>query len=159
MERGEYDVSRQNPFPGPWMTGLLTGISVSHTPKAVDEATATTALFLLLSAFRQYSHAEINARNGGYGPLPLLRAADKCHAPGVWLKDFPLAHDPEGKVLGIVGMGGIGSVGYPLCKTSAFPSSSPPCSPPPPPSPLPFPLPRSPADLPRRSPAEYSPSE
>jgi len=27
----------------------------------------------------------------------------------LWLKDFPLAHDPEGKVLGIVGMGGIGS--------------------------------------------------
>jgi len=67
------------------------GIGVSHTPGAVDEATATTALFLLLSAFRQYSHAEINAR------------ANK------WLKDFPLAHNPEGKTLGIVGMGGIGS--------------------------------------------------
>jgi len=28
----------------------------------------------------------------------------------LWLKDFPLAHNPEGKTLGIVGMGGIGSV-------------------------------------------------
>lgn len=30
--------------------------------------------------------------------------------PDLWLKDFPVAHDPEGKTLGIVGMGGIGSV-------------------------------------------------
>lgn len=37
---------------------------MSHTPGAVDNATATTALFLLLSAFRQYAHAEINAREG-----------------------------------------------------------------------------------------------
>lgn len=49
-------------------------------------------MWLLISAFRQYAQAEINARNGD------------------WLKDFPLAHDPEGKVLGIVGMGGIGTV-------------------------------------------------
>jgi lactate dehydrogenase-like 2-hydroxyacid dehydrogenase len=30
--------------------------------------------------------------------------------PGRWLDGFPVAHDPEEKTLGIVGMGGIGSV-------------------------------------------------
>lgn len=66
------------------------GIEVSHTPQAVDHGTATTALYLLIGAIRQFAHAEMNARKGD------------------WLKDFPLAHDPEHKVLGIVGMGGIG---------------------------------------------------
>ncbi|TGZ85521.1 hypothetical protein EX30DRAFT_26274 [Ascodesmis nigricans] len=68
------------------------GITVSHTPKAVDAATADTALLLLLSALR---HAWIPSSN--------LRA-------GKWRgDDFPLGHDPEGKVLGILGMGGIGT--------------------------------------------------
>ncbi|ORY31056.1 D-isomer specific 2-hydroxyacid dehydrogenase [Naematelia encephala] len=66
------------------------GISVSHTPGAVDHGTATTALYLLLAAYRQFSYAEKNAREGRF------------------LQDFPLAHDPEGKTIGIVGMGGIG---------------------------------------------------
>jgi hypothetical protein len=42
------------------------GVSVSHTPSAVDHGTATTALYLLLGAFRQYAHGEINARKGEY---------------------------------------------------------------------------------------------
>ncbi|GFZ46509.1 Putative 2-hydroxyacid dehydrogenase [Saitozyma sp. JCM 24511] len=75
---------------GGWSANDAAGVSVSHTPSAVDHGTATTALYLLLGAFRQYAHGEINARKG------------------LWLKDFPLAHDPEGKTLGIVGMGGIG---------------------------------------------------
>ena len=51
----------------------LLGIQVSHTPKAVDEATATTALFLLLAAFRHYSHAESNARSSECNTVLSLR--------------------------------------------------------------------------------------
>lgn len=48
------------------MLKSTSGISVSHTPQAVDDATATTALFLLISASRQYAKAEINARSGAH---------------------------------------------------------------------------------------------
>lgn len=65
---------------------------MTHTPSAVDDATATTTTYLILSAFRQFARAEI-----------------ACRA-GEWKKNLPLARDPEGKTLGIVGMGGIGSV-------------------------------------------------
>jgi lactate dehydrogenase-like 2-hydroxyacid dehydrogenase len=68
------------------------GIQVSHTPGAVDDATATTAMFLILSSLRQYWRAEVNARNGK------------------WKTGLKPASDPEGKTIGIVGMGGIGSV-------------------------------------------------
>jgi lactate dehydrogenase-like 2-hydroxyacid dehydrogenase len=81
-------------------TATKRGIQVSHTPQAVDHGTATTALYLLIGALRQFAHAEMNARKGD------------------WLKDFPLAHDPEGRVLGIVGMGGIGKVCYPPYSTN-----------------------------------------
>ncbi|PWZ03061.1 hypothetical protein BCV70DRAFT_197298 [Testicularia cyperi] len=67
------------------------GITVSHTPAAVDDATADTAMFLVLSSLRQYYRAEINARSGK------------------WKSGLKPAHDPEGKTLGIIGMGGIGS--------------------------------------------------
>lgn len=68
------------------------GIHVSHTPTAVDNATADTALFLLLGALRGFN-----------APLLALRE-------GKWRGDPPpgLGHDPEGKLLGILGMGGIG---------------------------------------------------
>ena len=67
-------------------------IHVSNVPTAVDTATADTALFLLLGALRGFNL-----------PLQNLRA-------GSWRGDPapPLGHDPEGKVLGILGMGGIG---------------------------------------------------
>lgn len=65
---------------------------VTHTPSAVDDATATTTIYLILSSFRQFARAEI-----------------ACRA-GEWKKNLPLARDPEGKTLGIVGLGGIGSV-------------------------------------------------
>ncbi|KAI3480725.1 hypothetical protein L1887_57204 [Cichorium endivia] len=67
------------------------GILVSHTPAAVDDATADTAMFLVLSSLRQYYRAEVNARSGK------------------WKSGLNPAHDPENKVLGIIGMGGIGS--------------------------------------------------
>ncbi|WVF71069.1 hypothetical protein IAT40_005866 [Kwoniella sp. CBS 6097] len=68
------------------------GITVTHTPSAVDDATATTAIYLIISAMRQFAKAEVACRRGE------------------WKKNLPLARDPEYKTLGIVGMGGIGTV-------------------------------------------------
>ena len=68
------------------------GITVTHTPSAVDAATATTCVYLILSAFRHFARAEV-----------------ACRA-GEWKRSLPLARDPEGKTLGIVGLGGIGGV-------------------------------------------------
>ena len=68
------------------------GIRVSNVPTAVDAATADTALFLILGALRGFSAGLINLRKEEFRGKT---------AP-------PLGHDPEGKVLGILGMGGIG---------------------------------------------------
>ena len=67
-------------------------IRVSNVPTAVDAATADTALFLILGALRGFSPGLLNLRKGEFRGKT---------AP-------PLGHDPEGKVLGILGMGGIG---------------------------------------------------
>lgn len=67
------------------------GISVSNTPGAVDASTANTAIFLLLGAMRRV-----------HVPSTSLRA-------GQWRGQMSLGHDPDGKTLGILGMGGIGS--------------------------------------------------
>lgn len=68
------------------------GVRVSNTPTAVDDATADVAIFLLLGALRNL-----------YAPMASLRA-------GQWRGSSPppLGHDPQGKMLGILGMGGIG---------------------------------------------------
>ncbi|KAG8721451.1 hypothetical protein FRC09_007875 [Ceratobasidium sp. 395] len=66
------------------------GIGVSNTPGAVDDGTATTALYLLVSACRQFSIAERNVRSGK------------------WKSGLKPAHDPSALTLGILGMGGIG---------------------------------------------------
>ncbi|KAK0252221.1 hypothetical protein B0A54_08209 [Friedmanniomyces endolithicus] len=67
------------------------GIQVSSTPIAVDGATADTAMFLILGALRRISR-----------PMGSLRR-------GEWRgKGYGLGHDPKDKVLGILGMGGIG---------------------------------------------------
>ncbi|GAB7354480.1 hypothetical protein MBLNU459_g4953t1 [Dothideomycetes sp. NU459] len=67
------------------------GIAVSSTPIAVNEATADIALLLMLGALRRV-----------HVPLTAVRA-------GAWRgKAFGLGHDPKDKVLGILGMGGIG---------------------------------------------------
>lgn len=68
-------------------------ISVSSTPVAVDDATADTGILLMLGAMRQ-----------AHIPYTALRA-------GNWRGNAVLGHDPKGKVLGILGMGGIGRVG------------------------------------------------
>lgn len=74
------------------MNSLHLGIYLSNTPGAVDDATATTALYLILSCMRQYSIAERSLRQQKWKPNGLA----------------PLSHDLTGKTLAILGMGGIG---------------------------------------------------
>jgi lactate dehydrogenase-like 2-hydroxyacid dehydrogenase len=69
-----------------------TGIYLSNTPEAVNDATATTALYLLLATFRQFTHAEHSLRELKWKPK------------GISLK----AQDITGKTLAILGLGGIG---------------------------------------------------
>lgn len=66
------------------------GIQVSHTPGAVDEATADTNVFLIVGAIRNF----------GKGIQELYK--------GNWIHNTSEANDPHGKTLGILGMGGIG---------------------------------------------------
>lgn len=66
------------------------GIRVTNVPTAVDDATADVNLFLLLGALRGFGKGLLTARRGE------------------WKRGVQLGHDPQGKVLGILGMGGIG---------------------------------------------------
>ncbi|CAP61230.1 uncharacterized protein PODANS_3_1850 [Podospora anserina S mat+] len=68
------------------------GIRVSNTPTAVDDATADMGIFLLLGALRNVAVGMASLRAGEWRGKTLP----------------PLGHDPQGKVLGILGMGGIG---------------------------------------------------
>ncbi|RDW91617.1 hypothetical protein BP5796_02782 [Coleophoma crateriformis] len=68
------------------------GIQVAHTPKAVNAATADIAIFLMLGALRRI-----------HSPYTAVRAK-KWRGP-----NFQLGYDPQAKVLGILGMGGIGT--------------------------------------------------
>ncbi|PFH52105.1 hypothetical protein AMATHDRAFT_140678 [Amanita thiersii Skay4041] len=68
-------------------------IYLSNTPGAVDDATATTALYLLLSTMRQYSLAERSLRQLEWKPAGINESA----------------HDLTHKTLAILGLGGIGS--------------------------------------------------
>ncbi|TDZ20855.1 putative 2-hydroxyacid dehydrogenase [Colletotrichum orbiculare MAFF 240422] len=67
-------------------------VLVSNTPTAVDDATADTSIFLMLGALRNFNASILSIRAGTWrgNPPP------------------PVGHDPQGKVLGILGMGGIG---------------------------------------------------
>lgn len=67
-------------------------IRVSNVPTAVDDATADVNMFLILGALRNFNAGMHALREGKWRGNP---------AP-------PLGHDPQGKVLGILGMGGIG---------------------------------------------------
>ena len=69
-------------------------LSISSTPIAVDDATADVGIFVMLGALR---HASIS--------LTAIRQ-------GKWRGNTPLGHDPKGKTLGILGMGGIGRVSW-----------------------------------------------
>ncbi|KAL6708455.1 glyoxylate reductase [Coniothyrium glycines] len=68
------------------------GIEVSNAPHVVNDSTADTAMFLMLGALRRFSVPMTTLREGTWrgSALPAL------------------GHDPEGKTLGILGMGGIG---------------------------------------------------
>jgi D-3-phosphoglycerate dehydrogenase len=67
-------------------------IHVSNVPTAVDDATADTTMFLIIGALRNFNIGMQALRDGKWIGKP---------APA-------LGHDPEGKVLGSLGMGGIG---------------------------------------------------
>ena len=71
---------------------IIPGITVSNTPGAVDDATATTAFYLMISALRQFSKAERDVRSG------------------LWKSQLLSgnAHDATGRTLAILGLGGIG---------------------------------------------------
>ncbi|KAL7274563.1 hypothetical protein RUND412_002533 [Rhizina undulata] len=66
-------------------------INVSHTPKAVDNATANVAMMLLLNTLRKSWIAESALRAGN------------------WRGAMTLGNDPDSKTLGILGLGGIGT--------------------------------------------------
>lgn len=67
---------------------------MSNTPGAVDEATATTAVFLLIATMRRFSECEAHLRSGKFAPPKHIEAD---------------AGDLSGKTIGVLGMGGIGS--------------------------------------------------
>lgn len=67
-------------------------IRVSNTPSAVDDATADANMFLILGALRNFNTSMVALRAGNWRGVP----------------NPSLGHDPQGKVLGILGMGGIG---------------------------------------------------
>ncbi|KAF8070768.1 D-isomer specific 2-hydroxyacid dehydrogenase [Lyophyllum atratum] len=71
---------------------IAKGIYLSNTPGAVDDATATTALYLLISTLRQYSIAERSLRELKWKPSGLSTKT----------------HDITGRTLAILGLGGIG---------------------------------------------------
>lgn len=58
----------------------------------MDDATADVNMFLILGALRNFNTGMNALRQGKWRGQP----------------EPPLGHDPEGKVLGILGMGGIG---------------------------------------------------
>lgn len=66
------------------------GITVTYAPDPVTEATADLTIFLLLGALRQLNPALGTLRRGNFK------------------KGVDFGHDPQGKTLGIIGMGRIG---------------------------------------------------
>ncbi|KAG6017934.1 hypothetical protein E4U54_000007, partial [Claviceps lovelessii] len=68
-------------------------VHVSNTPTAVDDATADITIWLLLGALRNFPVGMSALRAGHWRGTP---------------RPPRLGHDPQGKVLGILGMGGIG---------------------------------------------------
>ncbi|KAJ5435541.1 Ribosomal protein L22/L17 [Penicillium cf. griseofulvum] len=74
-------------------------IAVSSTPVAVNDATADVGIFLMIGALRQ-AHVPITALREGKWQGPIAVGGKEYRTN--------LGHDPKGKVLGILGMGGIG---------------------------------------------------
>ncbi len=69
------------------------GVAVTNTPGVLDDATADLALALILMATRRLGEGERLIRSG---------------RPWRWSMDFMLGTDLRGKLLGVVGLGGIG---------------------------------------------------
>ncbi|KAJ5274655.1 NAD-dependent D-isomer specific 2-hydroxyacid dehydrogenase [Penicillium rubens] len=74
-------------------------IAVSSTPVAVNDATADVGIFLMIGALRQ-AHVPMTALREGKWQGPITAGGKEYKTS--------LGHDPKGKVLGILGMGGIG---------------------------------------------------
>lgn len=70
-------------------------IQVSNTPHIVSNATADNHVFLLLGALRNFSYGSRNLLEGKW--------SQTGGSAGT-----PYGHDPEGKTVGILGLGGIG---------------------------------------------------
>ena len=69
------------------------GVVVTNTPGVLDDATADLTLALLLAAMRRVAEGDRLVRSG---------------RPWTWGMHFMLGSDLRGKLLGIVGLGGIG---------------------------------------------------
>lgn len=67
---------------------------MSHTPKAVDEGTAETALFLLLATVRNFTLAEASLRAGNWKPKTMESTS----------------YELSSRTLGVLGLGGIGGL-------------------------------------------------
>lgn len=70
-------------------------IQLSNVPSLVDNATADTHVFLLLGALRNFGDGHHRLLDGKWPSNPRVAGAE-------------VANDPEGKTVGIVGLGGIG---------------------------------------------------
>lgn len=70
---------------------------VSNVPDPVNDATADTAMFLMLGALRFFNASMASLRRGEWRDGGSGSAAPP-----------PMGHDPQGKTLGVLGMGGIG---------------------------------------------------
>ncbi|KXJ91938.1 hypothetical protein Micbo1qcDRAFT_161993 [Microdochium bolleyi] len=82
-------------------------LAVSNTPGAVDDATADTGMFLMLGALRAAGPAIAAVKAGVWRGGDTTRAGAP-HMPAPHLSRVAKGHDPKGKTLGILGMGGIG---------------------------------------------------
>ena len=71
---------------------VARGIKVSHTPNVLNAEVANTTLLLMLAGFRNFRHDEAWARSGDW------------EAKG----GAPLSTSPDGKTIGILGLGRIG---------------------------------------------------
>ncbi|AGO10838.1 AaceriAFR675Wp [[Ashbya] aceris (nom. inval.)] len=69
-------------------------IQISNVPELVNAATADTHVFLLLGALRNFSHGQRLMHQGRWPSAPVAGA--------------PVGHDPAGKTVGVLGLGGIG---------------------------------------------------
>jgi glyoxylate reductase len=69
------------------------GVAVANTPGVLDDATADLTMALILTAARRLGEGERLIRSG---------------APWAWSMSFMLGRDLRGKLLGVVGLGGIG---------------------------------------------------